>query len=113
MLEMSITQMVLSPSCNSLEEATLLLRFTSEKLLEFFQATSMKKKEKNLQIQELTSKREEERKQSQNLALKYNEIVTQHNAQLNRAKILQDEKDNLEKEKFRLAKVFPYRNFLP
>ena len=47
-----------------MEEATLLLRSTSEKLSEFFQVTSVKEKEKNLQIQELTSKREEERKEA-------------------------------------------------
>ena len=84
-----------------MDEASLLLRSTLEKLLESFQVTSMKEKEKNSQIQELNSKREEERKESQNLALKYNKVVTQHNAQLNRAKTLQSKRDNL-------VNVFPY-----
>ena len=65
----------------------------------------MKLKEKNSQIQEFTSKREEERKQAKNLALKYNEVFSQYNTQLNQAKTLQNEKDNL-------AKVFPYKIFL-
>ena len=72
-----------------MEEASLLLCSISEKFSEFVRGASAKEKEMSSRLQELTAKREEEKKEAQNLALKYNEVVIQHNNQMDRAKFLQ------------------------
>ena len=48
-------------------------------------------------LQELTAKREEEKKEAQNLALKYNEVVIQPSNQMDQAKFLQSENEKLAK----------------
>ena len=77
-------------------EAYLPLHSILEKFLEFVRGTSAKEKD----FQELASKREEEKNEAQDLALKYNEVVIQHNNLLDRIKTLQNEND-------KLAKVYP------
>ena len=62
-----------------MEEAPLLLLSISKKFLELVRGASVKEKEMNLWLQELATKREEEKKEAQNLALKYNEVVIRHN----------------------------------
>ena len=67
-----------------MKEAFLLICSILEKFLECFCGSSMKEKE----FQELTSKREEEKKEAHGLALKYNEVVIQHNNLLDRIKTM-------------------------
>ena len=52
-----------------MEEAPLLLLSISKKFLELVRGASVKEKEMNLWLQELATKREEEKKEAQNLAL--------------------------------------------
>ena len=65
-----------------------------EKLLEM---SSLKEKELHSQLQELTVKREIERKEAQDLALKYDEVVLEHNKKIDKAKSLQLQNAKLEK----------------
>ena len=94
--------------CNSLEEASLVLRTVSEKLLEL---KSVREKELCSQLQELLAKREEKKKEAQNLALRYNEVVIQHNIHMDRAKFLQNENDKL--AKVFLCTTFIFRSCFP
>ena len=61
----------------------------------------------SFRLQELAAKREEEKKEAQNLALKYNKVVIQHNKQQDRAKFLQSENDKL--DKVFLLTIFVFR----
>ena len=56
-----------------------------ENLLEM---SSSEDKELHSQIETLTAKRETKKKEAENLALKYNEIVTEHNKQIDWVKSL-------------------------
>ena len=71
--------------CNSLEEVSSVLWTTMEKLLKM---SSSKEKEVHSQLQMLTAKRETEKKEAHNLALKYNKVVVEHNNQMGQAKSL-------------------------
>ena len=80
-----------------MKEVSSILQTTVEKLLEM---SSLKEKELHSQLQVLTVQRKTEKKEAWDLALKYNEVVLEHNKQINQVKSLQIHND-------KLAKVLP------
>ena len=82
-------------------EVSSVLWIHLEKLLELSSLKEKETQEVRSQLQELNIKREVEAKEAQSLALKYSELVIEHNNQIDRVKSLQ-----IENEK--LAKGLPY-----
>ena len=80
-----------------------------EILEEFSWSTATKDREKDMRIQELSSQWEVERHNLQDLFHKYNEVVIKHINELERVKVLLNEKNSLEQEKIYLAKVISSR----
>ena len=70
-------------SCNSLEEVYAVLRTSLEKVLELSSSKEKETQEVRSQLHELTIKREVEAREAHNIALKYNELVIEHNKQMN------------------------------
>ena len=77
-----------------------------EKLLELSSSKEKETKEVRSQLQELNEKREVEVKEAQSLALKYSELVIEHNNQMDQVKSLQIENKKLAKVLLCLTLVF-------